>query len=78
MFRGCPSMVTLADPAPLEADADAVALVELAALLDDDAALEEVLEDSLSLEQAATPPTAIVAAPMAINNSCFTDFSFAM
>jgi hypothetical protein len=30
----------------------------------------------LSLEQPATPATAIVAAPMAINNSRFTEFSF--
>jgi hypothetical protein len=68
----------MADPATLETDADVVALAELAALLDDDAAVGEVLEDSSSFEQAAAPATAIVAAPMAINNSCFTDFSFAM
>lgn len=55
-----------------------VALAELAALLGDDAAVGEVLEDSSSFEQAVTPPTAIVAATMAVNNSCFTDFSFAM
>jgi hypothetical protein len=68
----------MADPAALETDADVVAPAELAAPVDDDAAVEEVLEDSSSPEQAATPPTAIVAAPMAINNSCFTVFSFAM
>jgi hypothetical protein len=67
----------MADPATLETDADVVALAELAALLDDDAAVGEVFEDS-SFEQATAPPTAIVAAPMAINNSCFTDFSFAL
>jgi hypothetical protein len=67
----------VADPAALETDADVVALAELAALLDDDAAVGELLEESSSFEQAARPPTAIVAAPMAINNSCFTDFSFA-
>jgi hypothetical protein len=33
-----------------------------------------VPEDLLSLEQPATPATAIVAAPMAINNSRFTEF----
>ncbi|MGX9792365.1 hypothetical protein [Mycobacterium sp. MMS18-G62] len=69
--------MTVADPAAPEADTDVVALAELAALLDD-AAVEDVLEDSSSpFEQAATPPTAIVAAPMAIINSYFTDFSFA-
>jgi len=69
--------VTTADPATLEAGADVVALAEPAALLDDDAAVGDVSEESSSLEQAATPVTAIVAAPMAINNSYFTDFSFA-
>jgi hypothetical protein len=68
----------MADPATLEAGADVVALAELAALLGDDAAVGEVLEDSSSFEQAVTPPTAIVAATMAVNNSCFTDFSLAM
>jgi hypothetical protein len=52
----------MADPATLEAGADVVALAEPAALLGDDAAVGEVLEDSSSFEQAVTPPTAIVAA----------------
>jgi hypothetical protein len=69
-------MVTLAGPAPLEVDPDGVAGLELAAALDDFVELDDVLEDSLSFEHAATPATAIVAAPKAIKNSRFTDFSF--
>jgi hypothetical protein len=64
--------VTTAEPAALETDADAVALAELAAELDDDAGVDDVLEESSSFEQAATPPTAIAAAPMATHNSYFT------
>src|SRR6185312_5905518 len=61
-FRGCPSIVTLADPAIAPFD---------------DATLEGVLEDSPPLEHAAAPPIAIAAAPIEINISWFTRFSFA-
>jgi hypothetical protein len=44
---------------------------------DDFVALDELLEDLLSLEQPARPATAI-AAPVAINNPRFTDFSFGL
>jgi hypothetical protein len=76
-------MVIFADPAALEAVPDTVAMVVLWVALvlwvaPDDVALDEVLEDLLSLEQPATPATTIVAAPMAINNSRFTGFSFVL
>jgi hypothetical protein len=63
----------VAGAAPLESDPDTGAALELV-VAPDDVALDEVPEDLLSLEQPATPATAIVAAPMAINNSRFTEF----
>jgi hypothetical protein len=76
-------MVIFVDPAALEAVPDTVGMVVLWVVLVlwvalDDVALDGVLEDLLSLEQPATPATTIVAAPMAINNSPFTDFSFVL
>jgi hypothetical protein len=73
---GWPSTVMVAGAAPLEADPDTAAGLELVVAPDDVVALDEVLEDLWSLEQPAAPVTAIVAAPMAINNSRFTIFSF--
>jgi hypothetical protein len=63
--------------ASLESVPDTGAALELV-VAPDDVALDEVPEDLLSLEQPATPAIAIVAAPMAINNSRFTEFSFVL
>jgi hypothetical protein len=64
---GCPAA---AGPALDKAGAE----LELDAALDDDAAPDDGPEALLSLEQPAMPAT-IVAAPMAINSSRFTQFS---
>jgi hypothetical protein len=82
---GWPPIVMMAGAASPESDPDTGAALGLVVAPDDvaldvapdDVALDEVPEDLLSLEQPATPATAIVAAPMpmAINNSRFTEFS---
>jgi hypothetical protein len=76
-FCGWPSTVTVAGPAAaaglgaVAPVALVVALVELVVVADD-----VLVEDLLSLEQPATPATAIVATPTAIKNSRFTELSF--
>src|SRR6185312_7574130 len=61
-FRGCPSIMTLADPAIAPSG--------------DDATLEGVLEDSPPLEHAAAPPMTIAAAPIEIKISWFNRFFY--
>lgn len=74
-FCGWPPIMTFVSPDAAGVVLDDGVDVEVVAVLDDVAELEDVPEDLSSLEHPAVPAT-MVAAPTTISNSRFTDVSF--